>query len=122
VPYLRTSGELKSKPSQHSVQKLREIGIQPDVLICRTEKPLPDDLKAKLSLFCNVGRQQVIEEQDVPTSIYELPQMLAEQGLDRLILQRLGLPVTDLHVEKYAALLADVAQSLIDPRVKAGRA
>jgi CTP synthase len=112
VPYLRTSGELKSKPSQHSVQKLREIGIQPDILICRTEKPLPEELKAKLSLFCNVGRQQVIEEQDVPTSIYELPQMLAEQGLDRLILQRLGLAVTDLHVERYSALL----QRIRNPR------
>jgi CTP synthase len=112
VPYLRTSGELKSKPSQHSVQKLREIGIQPDVLICRTEKPLPDDLKAKLSLFCNVGRQQVIEEQDVPTSIYELPQMLAEQGLDKLILQRLGLALTDCHLERYYALL----QRIRNPR------
>ncbi len=105
VPYLRTSGELKSKPSQHSVQKLREIGIQPDILICRTERPLPEELKAKLSLFCNVGREQVVEEQDVPTSIYELPQMLAEQGLDKQILQRLGMPVTDLKLDRYHALL-----------------
>jgi CTP synthase len=112
VPYLRTSGELKTKPSQHSVQKLREIGIQPDVLICRTERPIPEDQKAKLSLFCNVGREQVIEEQDVPTSIYELPQMLAEQGLDRLVLQRLGLAVTDLKVERYHALL----QRIRNPR------
>ena len=105
IPYLRTSGELKSKPSQHSVQKLREIGIQPDALVCRTEMPLPEELKAKLSLFCNVAPASVIEEQDVATSIYELPQMLAEQGLDTLILDRLGLPRTDLQLDRYHALL-----------------
>jgi CTP synthase len=105
VPFLRASGELKSKPTQHSVMKLREIGVQPDVLVCRCERPLPADLKAKISLFCNVSVGQVVEEQDVPTSIYELPQMLAEQGLDRIILDRLGLAQTDLHLERYFELL-----------------
>jgi len=105
IPWLHTSGELKTKPSQHSVMKLREIGILPDVLVCRTEKALPEDVKAKLSLFCNVARNRVIEEQDVPTSIYELPQMLIEQGLDRVILQGFGLPVNELHLERYHALL-----------------
>nr|MDJ0522970.1 CTP synthase [Planctomycetota bacterium] len=105
IPYLHTSEELKTKPSQHGVMKLREIGILPDVLICRTEKALPEDVKAKLSLFCNVPREHVIEEQDVPTSIYELPQMLIEQGLDRVILERFGLPVNELHLEAYHALL-----------------
>jgi CTP synthase len=105
VPFLRTSGELKTKPSQHSVQKLREIGVQPDVLICRTERPLPAEVKAKLSLFCNVPAGSVVEEQDVATSIYEVPQMLAEQGLDRLIIDRLGLPQTDLVLDRYHGLL-----------------
>ncbi|MDA1194782.1 MAG: CTP synthase [Planctomycetota bacterium] len=108
IPWLRTSGELKTKPSQHSVQKLREIGILPDVLLCRTEKELPEEVKNKLSLFCNVARSHVIEEQDVPTSIYELPQMLIEQGLDRVILERLGLPVRELKLDKYHALLGRI--------------
>jgi CTP synthase len=105
VPYLRTSGEVKTKPSQHSVQKLREIGLQPDVLICRCERPIPADQKGKLSLFCNVPLGAVVEEQDVPVSIYELPQMLAEQGLDRIVTDRLGLPRTDLNLDRYYSLL-----------------
>jgi CTP synthase len=105
VPFLRHSGELKTKPSQHSVQKLREIGLSPDILICRTERPIGDEAKAKLSLFCNVPLKHVVEEQDVPTSIYELPQMLAEQGLDRIILDRLALPHSDLHLDRYHRLL-----------------
>jgi len=105
IPYLRHSQELKSKPSQHSVQKLREIGIQPDVLVCRTERALPDELKAKLSLFCNVAPNRVIEEQDVPTSIYELPQMLAEQGLHRTLTDALQLPGADLEIDSYYELL-----------------
>ena len=110
IPYLRTSGELKTKPSQHSVQKLREIGIAPDILVCRTEKPIPADSRAKLSLFCNVPLEAVIEEQDVPTSIYELPQMLAEQSLDKIILDRLGLPQTDLDISSYYELLARIRE------------
>ncbi len=105
IPYLHTSEELKTKPSQHSVMKLREIGILPDLLICRTERPLPDEVKSKLSLFCNVAPEHVIEEQDVPVSIYELPQMLIEQGVDRAILERLDKPVRGLALEKYYALL-----------------
>ena len=108
IPYLRTSGELKTKPSQHSVQKLREIGIAPDILVCRTEKPLPADARAKLSLFCNVPQEAVIEEQDVPTSIYELPQMLAEQNLDKILLDRLGLPQNDLDISDYYELLTRI--------------
>ncbi len=105
IPYLRTSDEVKTKPSQHSVMKLREIGLQPDVLICRTEKALAEEVKSKLSLFCNVPVPNVVEERDVPTSIYELPQMLAEQGLDNLILDRLGLPRTELKLDRYHDLL-----------------
>ncbi len=92
LPYLRASGEMKTKPTQQSVGKLREIGIQPDVLICRCEKPVTDDLRKKISLFCNVEPGAVLEEKDVDFSIYEVPLVLEAQGLDRLITKRLGLP------------------------------
>jgi len=91
VPYIRAADEIKTKPTQHSVGRLREIGIIPDVLICRTEKPLTDEIKAKISLFCNVPRDAVIEEPDVEQTIYEVPFMFIKEGLDRLIIRRLGL-------------------------------
>ena len=91
VPYIRTAGELKTKPTQQSVSKLREIGIQPDVLICRTDRTMSEDIKKKIALFCNVDRENVIEEKDVEHTIYEVPLVLAEQGLDKFITQRLGL-------------------------------
>jgi len=99
LPYLRASGELKTKPTQQSVGKLREIGIQPDVLICRTEQPMTAEMARKISLFCNVRPQAVIEERDVEFSIYEVPDMLVEAGLDRIVVEHLSLPrepVTDL--------------------------
>jgi CTP synthase len=86
VPFIKAAGEVKTKPSQQSVAKLREIGITPDVLICRSEVPLEDDVRCKLSLFCNVTLNAVIVEQDVKNSIYELPLVLCEQGLDELIM------------------------------------
>lgn len=89
IPYLAAAGELKTKPSQQSVAKLREIGISPDVLVCRTEKPLPRDLRQKLSLFCSVPARAVIEERDVETSIYEVPLMLENEELDELVLKHL---------------------------------
>lgn len=92
IPYLRAAQEIKTKPTQQSVGKLREIGIQPDVLICRTEKPLNREIREKISLFCDVPVENVIEEQDlVGRSIYELPLVLAEQGVDELIVRELGL-------------------------------
>ncbi len=91
LPFLAAAGELKTKPSQQSVAKLREIGIQPDVLVCRSEKPIDDDIRHKLSLFCNVPVRAVIEECDVGSSIYELPQMLAKEHLDEIILELLRL-------------------------------
>ncbi|OHE73001.1 MAG: CTP synthase [Verrucomicrobia bacterium GWC2_42_7] len=93
VPFLKSSGELKTKPSQQSVARLREIGIQPDILVCRSEKPLDLDLRQKLSLFCNVPVKAVIEEQDVEFSIYELPLVLNKEGLDELVVEKLGLKV-----------------------------
>jgi len=91
LPFLRASGELKTKPTQQSVGKLREIGIQPHVLICRTEIAMEPDMAAKISLFCNVRKEAVIEERDVEFSIYEVPLMLIQSGLDKRILDHLQL-------------------------------
>jgi len=91
LPYIKAAGELKSKPSQQSVAKLREIGIQPDILVCRTEHPLDLSIRQKLSMFCNVPVQAVIEEQDVESSIYELPLMLQKENLDTLVVNALGI-------------------------------
>ncbi len=91
VPYIKTSDELKTKPTQHSVRKLREIGIQPDILLCRTEKPIPLELKEKISLFCDVAKEAVITARDVNT-IYEVPLALHEEGLDKIIIDLLNLP------------------------------
>ncbi len=90
VPYIASAGELKTKPTQHSVQKLREIGISPDALLCRADRPIPADERAKISLFSNVLEEAVISVWDVDT-IYKIPQMLHDQGLDRIICERLGL-------------------------------
>ncbi|MBA2688191.1 MAG: CTP synthase [Gemmatimonadaceae bacterium] len=90
VPFIRAAGEVKTKPTQHSVRDLMEIGIQPDILICRTERPLSEDVKRKIALFCNVEFGAVIESPDVP-SIYEIPLTFHEQGLDERVMHRLGL-------------------------------
>jgi len=90
VPYIAAAGELKTKPTQHSVRELREIGIAPDVLLCRSDRPLSHDLRAKIALFCNVKESAVISAQDVDT-IYEVPLSLHDQGLDELIVSSLHL-------------------------------
>jgi len=105
VPYLRAAGEIKTKPTQHSVGQLREIGIQPDILICRTEKPLTRDARAKIALFCNVPVECVIEERDKDFSIYEVPISLVENSLDDLIVRKLGLKAGPLKLEKWYELL-----------------
>ncbi len=99
VPYIATAGELKTKPTQHSVQKLREIGIFPTALLCRADRPIPDDERAKISLFANVREEAVISMWDA-ASIYMIPQMLNEQGLDRIVCEelKLDLPPADLSV------------------------
>jgi CTP synthase len=99
VPYIASAGELKTKPTQHSVQKLREIGIIPTALLCRADRPIPDEETAKISLFANVREEAVISVWDVDT-IYKIPQMLQEQGLDDIICKELHLnpPPADLSV------------------------
>jgi CTP synthase len=91
IPFLKAAKELKTKPTQHSVGQLREIGIQPDFLVCRTEQPISRDEIEKIALFCNMPGTNVIEERDCEISIYEVPISLADHGLDRLILERLHL-------------------------------
>lgn len=91
VPYLSAAGELKTKPTQHSVKTLMESGIKADILVCRTEHEIPDDLKDKLALFCNVKREAVIQSIDAST-IYDVPILMQEEGLDTVVLQKLGLP------------------------------
>ncbi|MEO5958021.1 MAG: CTP synthase [Opitutaceae bacterium] len=91
VPFLKAAGELKTKPTQQSVAKLREIGIQPHVLVCRTDHPLDHDLRDKISMFCNVPVKAVIECRDVDHSIYELPLALQKENMDQLVLDLLGL-------------------------------
>lgn len=90
VPYLRAAGELKTKPTQHSVKELRGIGIQPDVIVCRSEMPLSKDMEEKLALFCDIDKDAVIQAVDAPT-IYEVPLVLEEEGLDDIVIERLGL-------------------------------
>ena len=92
VPYLSSTGESKTKPTQHSVKELLETGIQPDVLVLRTERHLNEDIKRKVALFCNVEENAVIESVDVST-IYEVPIKMLEQGLDQTVLRKMGLPV-----------------------------
>ena len=91
VPFIGTAGELKTKPTQHSVRDLRSVGIQPDILLCRTDRFLPRDIRRKIALFCDVDEEAVITAKDVP-SIYEVPLVLAEEGLDRIVLKGLHLP------------------------------
>jgi CTP synthase len=90
IPYLRAAGELKTKPTQHSVKELRSLGIQPNILVVRTEMPLPQHIKNKLASFCDVKAEAVIESRDVET-LYEIPLMLQEQNMDQIVCDYLGL-------------------------------
>lgn len=110
VPYLKAAGELKTKPTQHSVGQLREIGIQPDILICRTEHPIPQSDKDKIALFCNVDKKAVIEERDKEFTIYEVPLSLVNNGLDELIVKRLGLKAGPLEISDWRQLVERVKQ------------
>jgi CTP synthase len=92
VPYLEAAKEIKTKPTQHSVQMLRQIGLFPDFIICRSERPLSDELKEKISLFCNVPREGVLEALDVKETIYEVPLRFKEQSLDQLLVKKLSFP------------------------------
>jgi CTP synthase len=105
VPYLKAAKELKTKPTQHSVGQLREIGIQPDILICRTEHNLAREDREKIALFCNMSIEAVIEEKDKDFSIYEVPLSLVDNKLDKLIVDRLGLKTHEPNLEDWRELL-----------------
>ncbi len=107
VPYIAASGELKTKPTQHSVKELREIGIQPDILMCRCDRPLPHDMKAKIALFCNVRENEVITAQDVDT-IYEVPLMFARQGLDDMIVKKLHMNAGERDLDRWSELVETI--------------
>jgi len=100
VPFIKASGEIKTKPTQHSVMRLREIGIQPDILLCRTEFPLDDDIKNKIGLFCNVPPKSVIEAIDVK-SIYEIPPIFHEQKLDDLVVDKMQISCNEPNLESW---------------------
>jgi CTP synthase len=104
VPYLAPSGELKTKPTQHSVAALRNIGIQPDALVCRSDREIPDKLKHKLSLYCDVDREAVVAAPDAP-SIYDIPKVLHREGLDAYVVRRLGLSFRDVNWTSWDDLL-----------------
>jgi len=106
--WLQASGELKTKPTQQSVGKLREIGIQPDILVCRTTQPMTDDMRKKISLFCNVRPEYVLEERDVSHTIYELPLMLRDEGVQRLIARVLALPLPEPALPDWERIVATV--------------
>lgn len=109
VPYIQAAGELKTKPSQHSVKELRGIGIQPDILVCRAVKDISKEIKAKVALFCDVDKEAVIQLKDAD-SIYEVPLMLAEEGLDREVIKRLGLKCQAEDLEEWKEMVKKVRQ------------
>jgi CTP synthase len=108
IPYLKAAGEAKTKPTQHSVGQLRQIGIQPDVLICRTEREMSRDMIEKIALFCNVEAKSVIEERDKTVSIYEVPMSLAENKLDELIVDKFNLRAAPLDLTDWREILRRV--------------
>jgi CTP synthase len=107
VPYIAAAGEVKTKPTQHSVRELMEIGIQPDILICRAERPLAAEIKRKIALFCNVDYSCVVESPDVAT-IYEIPVRFKEQGLDTAVCERLRLETKAPDISKWEAMVQTV--------------
>jgi CTP synthase len=107
VPYIAAANELKSKPTQHSVRELRAIGIQADLLLCRVDRPLPEELRRKIALFCNVAPEQVIAAQDVST-IYEVPLFFAREGLDEIVLDLLNLPRYERNLTAWETLVSRI--------------
>jgi len=113
VPFIGTAGELKTKPTQHSVRDLRSIGIQPDILLCRTDRFLDPDIKRKIALFCDVDEEAVITAKDVST-IYEVPLVLAAEGLDRMVLKYLHLPQTERRMQPWEDLVNRIKNPVDD--------
>jgi CTP synthase len=110
VPFLNATGEAKTKPTQHSVKELRSIGIQPDVIVCRTQRPLSQDMRDKIALMCDVDRAAVIQNVDAD-SIYRLPLMLADEGLDDIVVGRLGLSAKPKELDEWADMVHDATHA-----------
>ncbi len=115
VPYISAAGELKTKPTQHSVKELRSIGIHPDIIVCRAEKEISDEMKEKLALFCDVDANAIIQNKTAST-IYQVPLLLKDEGFDKIALEKLALPVTDVDMTDWE----EMVQKLLNPtkRVK----
>ncbi|MBW8772681.1 MAG: CTP synthase [Gemmatimonadetes bacterium] len=116
VPYIAAAGEVKTKPTQHSVRELMEIGIQPDILICRAERPLAPEIKRKIALFCNVDYSCVVESPDVAT-IYEIPLRFHDQGLDTAVCERLRLETKEPDLTKWGAMVETVLRPTKEVRI-----
>jgi CTP synthase len=108
VPYINTAGEIKTKPTQHSVKELRSIGIQPDVLMCRTDRPLPHNERKKMALFTNVPESAIISVVDVD-NIYKIPRLLHEQGLDRIVVEKFGVQAPPANLREWDKVVRDMA-------------
>ncbi len=111
IPYIKAAQELKTKPTQHSVKQLLSIGIQPDILLCRTDRDVPDSIKSKIAMFCNVSQDAVITARDVD-NIYEVPIMLHEEGLDGIITKELHLPASNPDLSKWKKLVKNFRNPL----------
>ncbi|AVX19511.1 MULTISPECIES: CTP synthase [Carboxydocella] len=107
VPYIKAAGELKTKPTQHSVKELRSIGIKPDVIVCRTERPLSREMEEKLALFCDIDPEAVIQAVDA-SSIYEVPLMLKKEGLDDIVIEKLGLTCGEADLREWEEIVEKV--------------
>jgi len=116
LPYIAPSGELKTKPTQHSVAALRSIGIQPDAIVCRADRDVPESLKRKIALMCDVDREAVVTAKDAP-SIYDIPRVLHAEGLDAYVVRRLALPFRDVDWTAWLALLGRVHQPKLEVEV-----
>lgn len=110
IPYIHAAGELKTKPTQHSVKELRSIGIQPDIIVCRTEKTVSDDMKKKIALFCDVDARAVINNETCST-IYEVPLLLQEEGLDRIVLEKLGLEDRHCDMDEWTVMVNRIKET-----------
>ncbi len=107
VPFLQAAGEAKTKPTQHSVKELRSIGIQPDVIVCRSEKPLSKEMEEKIALFCDIDKEAVIQAVDAD-SIYEVPLILAREGLDEIVIKRLGLEADEPQMDDWKEIVEKI--------------
>ncbi|HEX9504697.1 MAG TPA: CTP synthase, partial [Acidimicrobiia bacterium] len=116
VPFIAATAELKTKPTQHSVRELMQIGIQPDILVCRTERPLSEEIKRKIALFCNVDFGCVVESPDV-RSIYQVPLRLHEQGLDKEVCHRLHLDTKEPDLRTWAAMVETILHPTAQVRI-----